>query len=413
MLTSRLRHAHAGMPYHLVLIPLAIFFLTSMTLLWQRLWSGTAGLHQPTSTSIIRTAQLDRVGHALELENDSLKQQVTDLTQQLLHLEHKALPKVHASHQNLSVPTNRHALWMPSEQRDRDSSNPELAAILRRISIKDEVAVAVSNRHLAADGFMLEAWCKGMQRAGVTNHLVVALDDVTQTQVEKFGSTAVRVNLAGDEEQKALQTGSSHAVSGLKFQILKEFLLLGYSVLLSDVDIVTVSNPFEHLQRDSDVEGMSDGWDAAKAYGYNDVFDDPQMGWSRYSHSIRVSVINSGLFFMRPTLASMDVLNLVFDRIKAEHGWDQALFNEVLFLPSRPGYTSPHATRRILDRHLFMNSKTLFVYLRKDAQLYADVKPVMVHVNYHNDKWRRFTAVEQRYVYGVATALDGLPDGST
>lgn len=28
------------------------------------------------------------------------------------------------------------------------------------------------------------------------------------------------------------------------------------------------------------------------SYGYNDVFDDPQMGWSRYSHSIRVSVIN-------------------------------------------------------------------------------------------------------------------------
>lgn len=27
-------------------------------------------------------------------------------------------------------------------------------------------------------------------------------------------------------------------------------------------------------------------------YGYNDVFDDPKMGWSRYSHSIRVSVIN-------------------------------------------------------------------------------------------------------------------------
>lgn len=53
-----------------------------------------------------------------------------------------------------------------------------------------------------------------MQRAGVDNHLVVALDDETKRQVEKFGSTAVRVNLDGDEEQKALNTGSSHAVSG-------------------------------------------------------------------------------------------------------------------------------------------------------------------------------------------------------
>lgn len=55
------------------------------------------------------------------------------------------------------------------------------------------------------------------------------------------------------------------ATAGLKFQILKEFLLLGYAVLLSDVDIVTIANPFDHLHRDSDVEGMSDGWDAAKA----------------------------------------------------------------------------------------------------------------------------------------------------
>lgn len=70
--------------------------------------------------------------------------------------------------------------------------------------------------------------CKGMQRAGVTNHLVVALDDVTQAQVEKFGSIAVRVNLAGEEEQKALQTGSSHAISGQSF-----FLVYPYDSALT------------------------------------------------------------------------------------------------------------------------------------------------------------------------------------
>lgn len=61
--------------------------------------------------------------------------------------------------------------------------------------------------------------------------------------------------------------GSNHAVSGLKFRILRRFLLLGYAVLLSDVDIVTLQNPFNHLIRDSDVESMSDGWDADTAYG--------------------------------------------------------------------------------------------------------------------------------------------------
>jgi hypothetical protein len=35
-------------------------------------------------------------------------------------------------------------------------------------------------------------------------------------------------------------TGSNHAISALKFKIIREFLDLGWNVLLSDVDIVVV-----------------------------------------------------------------------------------------------------------------------------------------------------------------------------
>ena len=62
-------------------------------------------------------------------------------------------------------------------------------------------------------------------------------------------------------------TGSNHAVSSLKFRVLRHFLRLGYAVFLSDVDIVTLQNPFPFLMRDSDVEGMSDGFDNGTAYG--------------------------------------------------------------------------------------------------------------------------------------------------
>jgi hypothetical protein len=34
-------------------------------------------------------------------------------------------------------------------------------------------------------------------------------------------------------------------------------------------------------RRDSDVEGMSDGFDPGTAYGHIDGFDDPSMGWAR------------------------------------------------------------------------------------------------------------------------------------
>ena len=62
------------------------------------------------------------------------------------------------------------------------------------------------------------------------------------------------VNLRGlvwlqvSEAQKGV--GSNHAVSGLKFRILRPMLELGYAVLLSDVDIITLDDPFLHLHRD-------------------------------------------------------------------------------------------------------------------------------------------------------------------
>lgn len=62
--------------------------------------------------------------------------------------------------------------------------------------------------------------------------------------------------------------------------------------------------------------------------GYNDVKDDPAMGWARYAHSMRVFCFNSGLFFMRPTAASIALLDKVAHRIETEDGWDQAIFNE-------------------------------------------------------------------------------------
>lgn len=53
------------------------------------------------------------------------------------------------------------------------------------------------------------------------------------------------------------------------------------------------------------------------------------MGWSRYIHSMRVFVFNSGLFYIRPTLASLDLLDRIAYRLDHEDGWDQAIFNEV------------------------------------------------------------------------------------
>ncbi|KAE8660998.1 G-box-binding factor 1-like [Hibiscus syriacus] len=286
--------------------------------------------------------------------------------------------------------------------------NPRLAEILENVAVQRELIVALANRNVKAS---LEVWFTSIKRVGITNYLVVALDDKIAEFCE---SNDVPVYKRDPDEgiDTIGRTGGNHAVSGLKFRILREFLQLGYSVLLSDVDIVYLHNPFNYLYRDSDVESMTDGHDNMTAYGFDDVFDEPAMGWARYAHTIRIWVYNSGFFYIRPTIPSIELLDRVASRLANEpRSWDQAVFNEELFFPSHPEYEGLHAARRTMDFYLFMNSKVLFKTVRKDARL-IKLKPVIVHLNYHPNKLERMKAVVEFYANGNQDALKAFPDGS-
>lgn len=288
-----------------------------------------------------------------------------------------------------------------------DSVNTRLANILEKIAVGKELIVALANSNVKD---MLEVWFKSIQKVGIPNYLVVALDD----EIAKFcESNDVPVYKRDPDKgiDSVGKSGGNHAVSGLKFHILREFLQLGYSVLLSDVDIVYLQNPFHYLYRDSDVESMSDGHNNMTAYGYNDVFDEPAMGWARYAHTMRIWVYNSGFFYIRPTIPSIELLDRVANRLSRGNAWDQAVFNEELFFPSHPGYDGLYASRRTMDFYLFMNSKVLFKTVRKNANL-RKIKPVIVHINYHPDKLPRMQAVVEFYVNGKQDALSSFPDGS-
>lgn len=288
-----------------------------------------------------------------------------------------------------------------------ESVNPRLAELLKKVAVQRELIVALANTNVKE---MLEVWFTNIKRVGITNYLVVALDD----EITRFcESNQVPVyNRDPDEGIDTIgRSGGNHAVSGLKFRILREFLQLGYSVLLSDVDIVFLQNPFNHLFRDSDVESMSDGHNNMTAYGYNDVFDEPAMGWARYAHTMRIWVFNSGFFYIRPTIPSIELLDRVATRLSKEKVWDQAVFNEELFFPSHPGYIGLHASKRVMDMYLFMNSKVLFKTVRKDDNL-KKLKPVIVHINYHPIKLPRMKAVVEFYINGKQDALQPFPDGS-
>jgi arabinosyltransferase len=132
----------------------------------------------------------------------------------------------------------------------------DLEAFLKEIAPSGEVLVAISNFNLIAWGGMLNTWIDRVQKAGVPNYMVLAIDEQLHRHLNDRGVP----NYYMQAEIAAVQqgTGSNHAVSALKFGILAEFLKLGWSVLLSDVDIVTLSDPFKHLYRDRDIEGTCD-----------------------------------------------------------------------------------------------------------------------------------------------------------
>ena len=56
-----------------------------------------------------------------------------------------------------------------------------------QVAIDDEVIVAVSNKNYAGPGNMLATWMEHVKRAGITNAMVVALDDETRAHVAGEG----------------------------------------------------------------------------------------------------------------------------------------------------------------------------------------------------------------------------------
>ena len=235
--------------------------------------------------------------------------------------------------------------WPPSAECDRLGLQA-LCATVGRVAVNREVIAAVSNKNIF---HMLQLFVNGIKAAGIPNSMVVALDDETATwlqqrQVDHYVKKLV--SRTGD-------TGN-HATSGLKFKILVDFLSVGASVLLSDVDVIWLQNPFPFLYRDSDAEGMSDGWDTPTTYGYD-------YGGGAY----RIFARNSGMFFLQATNEAVGMMRRLAYRMEHEGTWDQTAYNEEQFYPSAGGKTASGVSSRVMPYFCNLNSKTFFRFMRK------------------------------------------------
>ncbi|CAK0787073.1 hypothetical protein CVIRNUC_010289 [Coccomyxa viridis] len=271
-----------------------------------------------------------------------------------------------------------------------------------------EVMIAISNFNLWPIG-ALPHWIKSVKQAQVSNYLVVAIDTALRDQLQSEGINVYYRDVKVDKAQEG--TGDNHAISALKFKIIQEFLELGWNVLLSDVDVVIVQDPFKHLYRDHDVEGMSDGFDDATAYGNINGIDDPTMGWSRYAQGTTHLNLNSGFFYIQANERTISLMERIAARLAKEKAWDQSVYNEEMFFLSHGSYSSPQVSVRAMDIMLFMNSKVLFRTVRYLAPS-KQRKPAAVHLNYHPDKLERSKAVYRYFIEGDRNALKDYPGGS-
>ncbi|GBF91185.1 glycosyltransferase [Raphidocelis subcapitata] len=292
------------------------------------------------------------------------------------------------------------------------AKDPELRALrayLDKIAPEGEVLIGVSNKNPMLEG-MLDTWLRGVRGAGVSNYLVVALDEETAAGMKERGANHFLMPMKVSKSQA--DTGDNHSISALKFGILKKFLMVGWAVLLSDIDIAVLQNPFRFLYRDSDVEGQSDGFDPAGAYGAIDGFDDPSMGWARYAQKMTHFNMNSGLFYLRANPRTVELMQRLETRLAREKYWDQTAYNEEMFVLSHGDYKSPQVSVRVMDMYTFMNSKTLFKDVRNRAPEAQPPMPAMVHINYHPNKHERMKAVMAYYLDGDKNALAPFPGGS-
>ena len=170
-----------------------------------------------------------------------------------------------------------------------DAETQQLCDALRRVAIRREVMVAVCDSNVKTQ---LDLFLKATSAAGVRNVLIIALDQGLASFLDGLG---VAYWLRQDAAK------GSHKISAQKFKFMDTILAAGASVLVTDIvgrcprahprkhqqlrrpdlpltrsgsmsvqDVVYVQDPFKYLHRDSDLEGTTDGWDAATAYGWTE-----------------------------------------------------------------------------------------------------------------------------------------------
>jgi hypothetical protein len=135
---------------------------------------------------------------------------------------------------------------------------------------------------------------------------------------------------------------------------------------------VFLKNPFHHLHRDSDLESQTDGFTPSWSYGHFGGIADKSMGWGGGGLYLQLFTLNVGCAFLRPSPATVALMRRVRDRLLAQPGWDQQVFNEEVWFPSHGDYAGSQVAVRVMDIYKFVNSK---IFFRASRRRYIPGRP--------------------------------------
>jgi hypothetical protein len=150
--------------------------------------------------------------------------------------------------------------------------DPKLRELILKTRSKDrgEVMLGLANGVMICQNKKICWWEGGnilesfldvtWRRLGVRNLILAVLDDETEAYMAKHWPDVhtFRSDLKIPDAQEG--THPANKVSTLKYDLLRQFMATGTGVLITDLDLVYVSNPFDHLHRDADIEGQTDGF---------------------------------------------------------------------------------------------------------------------------------------------------------
>lgn len=299
--------------------------------------------------------------------------------------------------------------------------DPVLADLVAKHAKNNEILLALANAVMICQnktvcwwegGNILESFLRVLKHANISNYIIGVLDDETEAYLKPKGVNYFRPNVTIPKSQD--KTREANRVSTVKYILLQRLIQLGYHTLVSDMDLVYIQNPFDHLHRDSDIEGQTDGFDDM-AYGLIEGIHDASMGWGGGGLYVKIFTINVGCVYVRATCRSYALVKAVYDSLSVAAAWDQQVFNEIAWTQSHGATKNPNAHIRIMDYMLWVNSKVFFKSRRQlflpGAKATAHT-PIMVHFNYHPDKHARMLCVMDRYLDGKLSACDKFPGGS-